>query len=382
MSSQNATTAKGLEGIIIGETNLSKVDGQIGKLQYHGYNIMDLAEYALFEEVVYLLWNLKLPTRGELDGLHTEIVKYQKLRPEIIEMMKLYPKDAHPMAVLRSAVSAEGMFDPNAEDNSDEENRRKAAILVAMMPTVVAAWERIRAGEDPIDPRDDLYLAANFLYMMQGREPTETEAKAINSYLVLLADHGINASTFSSRVTTSTLSDMYSAVTSAIGTLKGPAHGGANQKAMEQFMSVGGSDKVDAWFDNLMETGGRIMGIGHRVYKAPDPRGTVLRGQAEALATGEAKEWYDIAYMIEQRARAHEFFIERSLYPNVDYYSAIVLYQVGIPVDQFTTLFAMSRIAGWSAHVMEQWKENRLIRPRAEYVGPEDQAWVAVDDRS
>jgi len=276
-------------------------------------------------------------------------------------------------------------MDLTAEDTSPESNAQKLRRLTAVMPTLVAAWERVRSGEDPIAPRADLGIAANFLYMMTGEEPSATAVDAIDSFLILLADHGMNASTFSSRVTTGTLADVYSAVTTAIGTLKGPAHGGANQKAMEQFQSIGKPADVQGWFDKTMAAGERVMGIGHRVYKAEDPRATILRQRSKALAEevgGEIADWFQVAYQLEQLARAHEFFQERNLFANVDYYSAIVLYQAGIPVDQFTALFAMSRIAGWSAHIMEQWADNRLIRPRAEYIGPEDLAWVPIEKRS
>ncbi len=380
MSVQPAPT-KGLEGIVIAQTQKSKVQGDIGKLQYHGYNIMDLAEKASFEEVIYLLWNNKLPNKAELEAFKQELGPERELPAEAVELMKLLPKDAHPMGVLRTVVSALGTMDETAEDTSAESIKAKARQLTAVMPTIVAAWERIRNGQEPVAPSDSLDLAANFLYMMTGSEPSDTAAEAVDAFLILLADHGMNASTFSSRVTTSTLADIYSAVTTAIGTLKGPAHGGANQKAMEQFMDVGEPDNVEQWFKDARANDRRIMGIGHRVYKAEDPRATILRAKAEALAEGEVKKWYDIAYQLEQLARADDYFIERDLFANVDYYSAIVLYQVGIPVDQFTPLFAMSRIAGWTAHIMEQWAENRLIRPRAEYVGPVDQEWVSLEDR-
>ena len=383
MTAQSAPPEKGLAGIVIAETQLSKVQGDIGKLQYHGYNIKDLAENALFEEVVYLLWHNKLPNQSELDALMADLAAKRQLPPQLFEVMDLLPKKTHPMGALRTLVSALGMFDPEAEDNSPEANRRKAVVLTSAIPTIVAAWERKRNGEDVVAPRDDLDLATNFLYMLTGTQPSEAEVDAVNSYLVLLADHGMNASTFSSRVTTSTLSDMYSAVTTAIGTLKGPAHGGANQAAMEQFMEIGSPANVDTWFDDAMANKKRIMGIGHRVYKAEDPRGTILRARSKALSESSGdSQWHDIAWNLEQRARSHEYFVERNLYANVDYYSAIVLYQVGIPVDQFTPLFAMSRTAGWTAHIMEQWTDNRLIRPRAEYVGPEDQPWVPIAKRS
>lgn len=383
MSAESATTAKGLEGVVIAKSRKSKVQGDIGKLQYHGYNIMDLAENASFEEVVYLLWYEALPTRSELEALKSRLAAERALQPELLKMMKMIPYQAHPMAVLRTMVSALGLYDDTADDTSADALKAKARRLIASMPTIVAAWERIRNGKSPVEPRSDLDHAANFLYMMKGEMPSDTQVDAVDAYLILLADHGMNASTFSARVTTSTLADIYSAVTTALGTLKGPAHGGANQKAMEQFLEVGSPGDVDSWFDQVREEGRRIMGIGHRVYKAEDPRAKILRERARALSDHDADghKWFEIARRLEERARADSYFVERNLYANVDYYSAIVLQQVGIPIDQFTPLFAMSRIAGWSGHIMEQWADNRLIRPRGEYIGPTDLAWVPMDER-
>jgi citrate synthase len=286
------------------------------------------------------------------------------------------------MAALRTAISALGLFDPEADDNSPEANGRKARRLTASVGTVVAAWERIRQGLEPIAPRPDLSLAANFLYMLTGKESNKDAIKIVDSYLVMLADHSMNASTFAARVTTSTLSDMYSAIVSAIGTLKGPAHGGANEKAMRQFIEIGEPDNVDAWFDKTMQSAMRIMGIGHRVYKTGDPRMFVMKEQAKQLAesTGEHR-WYDIATRLEDKAMAHPYFAERKLIPNVDYYSAITLYQSGIPIDEFTPLFAVSRMAGWCAHIIEQWQDNRLIRPDALYTGPHNLTWVPLGQR-
>jgi len=382
MSVQSAPTAKGLEGVVVAQTQKSTVDGTIGKLQYHGYNIVDLAAHATYEEVVYLLWYDKLPTLSELETFKKELAAERSLPLELVEMMRAFPKAAHPMAVLRTAVSALGVLDPHSEDTSPAANLRVARRLTAILPTIVAAWERIRNDKEPIAPRSDLGHAANFLYMMRGAEPTPTEVDAVDTYLVLLADHGMNASTFSARVTTSTLADVYSAVTTAIGTLKGPAHGGANQKAMEQFLAIGSPENVEAWFEHAMANDIRIMGIGHRVYKVEDPRARILRERAKALAESSGDStWFEIAWRLEQKARNHPYFIERNLYANVDYYSAVVLYQVGIPVDQFTALFAISRVAGWTAHIMEQWADNRLIRPRGEYIGPRDLEWVPIEER-
>lgn len=378
-----AESSKGLEGVVIGESRLSLVNGTEGKLIYAGYDIGDLAANALFEEVIYLLWYGKLPARSELDAFNDRLSAQRELPPILIETMRSWPKTGHPMAALRSIVSALALFDPEAEDNSPEANERKAIRLTSVTPTIVAVWERLRQGKEPVAPRNDLGLAANFLYILNEKEPTQTEIDAINTYLVLLADHGVNASTFAARVTTSTLSDMYSAITTAIGTLKGFAHGGANQAAMEQFEEIGTPDNVDAWFEDAMATKKRVMGIGHRVYKALDPRASIMRKRAQDLVESRVVDpkWYEIATRLEDRARAHEFFIERNLYANVDYYSAIILASAGIPVDQFTPLFAMSRVPGWSAHVMEQWADNRLIRPHIEYIGPMGLQWVDIDRR-
>lgn len=374
---------KGLEGVVIADTKLSKVFGEEGKLVYSGYDIMDLAEYATFEEVVFLLWNNKLPTQVEYDRFRATIAGNMTLPVSVLTNMKSYPTNAHPMAVLRTAVSALGLHDSAAEDNSEDANVRKAIHLTAKIPTIIAAWARIRTGKEPIAPREDLGLAANFLYMLNGAEPSEVEVSAVNVYLVLLADHGMNASTFTSRVVTSTDGDMYSAVTAAIGTLKGPKHGGANEAAMRMFREVTKAESTEKWFfDEVKGKGRRIMGIGHRVYKAPDPRAVVLKQHAEALCKMKEKcGLLDVANDLADLAAQDQYFIERKLYPNVDYYSAIVLDAIGIETDMMTPLFAMSRIAGWTAHIIEQWADNRLIRPRGNYVGAMDLTWTPIEER-
>ena len=367
---------KGLAGVTAAESSLSRVDGQNGELIYRGYNILDLGENASFEEVVFLLWNGDLPNQSQLDAFKAAIEVKRKLSADTIQFMKTIPHEAHPMAVLRTVVSSLGLIDPHADDNSLDQARKKALLLTAVMPTIVAAWEQIRNGKEPIAPKHGLSLAANFLYMLNGTIPDENAVKALDAYLVLLADHGFNASTFASRVTTGTLADMYSAITTGIGTLKGAAHGGANQKAMEQFIEAAQRGDVKAWFDETRAAGNRIMGIGHRVYKVEDPRAKILRPLAEKLAkSGGQGEWFEVASQIETLARADKFFIDRNLYANVDYYSAVVLYMIDLPVDQFTPLFAMSRVAGWTAHILEQLADNRLIRPKAQYVG---ESWTRV----
>lgn len=374
---------KGLEGVVVADTRLSRVQGDIGKLIYGGYDILDLADRTSFEEVIHLLWYGKLPNAAELDGLRQALAAEMAIPDALIAMMKTYPKTAHPMAVLRTAVSTLGLYDLEAEDSSPEANQRKAIKLTAKIPTIIAAWARIRAGQEPVAPRTDLGIAANFVYMLHNAEPNPTEVSAIDVYLVLHADHGMNASTFTSRVVTSTDGDMYSAVTAAIGSLKGPKHGGANEAAMRMFAEVSQAESVDKWFqEEVKGKGRRIMGIGHRVYKALDPRAIVLSKHAAALCQRNNRcDLYNVAKRLADLAAADEYFIERKLYPNVDYYSAIVLDAVGIPTDMMTPMFAMSRIAGWSAHVIEQWADNRLIRPRGNYVGPQDLKWVPLAER-
>lgn len=375
--------SKGLAGVIAADTHLSQVDGQKGQLIYRGYDIKDLGTQAAFEEVVYLLWNGELPTQGQLDAFKAALVSKRALPSAVLNTMKEFPHEAHPMAVLRSVVSGLGLIDPQADDISLPAARKKALLLTAVMPTIVAAWEHIRNGREPIEPRNDLDHAANFLYMLNGQLPSAEAVSALDTYLVLLADHGFNASTFASRVTTGTLSDVYSAITSALGTLKGPAHGGANQAAMEQFTDAAQRGDVEAWFREAREEGRRIMGIGHRVYKTEDPRAQILEPLARELAQSSGQgQWFEIAQTIETLARQDDFFIERNLYANVDYYSAVVLFMIDLPVDQFTCAFALSRIAGWTAHVLEQLDDNRLIRPKARYVGPEDLAFTPLDQRA
>ncbi len=307
---------------------------------------------------------------------------HRALPAELLSMMRTYPRDAEPMAVLRTAVSALGMIDPTADDIGLDAVRDKALALTASMPTIVAAWERLRHGNEPIEPNLNLGHAANFLYMLDGEEPNPDAVAALDSYLVMLADHGFNASTFAARVTTGTGADIYSAITSAIGTLKGAAHGGAAQRAMEQFFEAGESYSVADWYNNARATDRRIMGIGHRVYKVEDPRARILRPLAEKYAASSGNsQWYDVAYEIEQLSRQDDYFIERKLFANVDYYSAVVLYTIGLPVDQFTCAFAISRVAGWTSHVLEQLADNRLIRPKANYVGEMDKPFVMIVDR-
>ena len=378
-----AQAQRGLEGMVVADSSTSLVNGVDGKLIYGGYRIEDLAANALFEEVIFLLWNGRLPDADELENLRHTLAESATLPAGLLAMLRMYPTEAHPMAVLEAAVASLAFYDLDASDASIEAARRKAVRLTGQITTICAAWSRLRAGKDPIAPRLDLTLAQNFVYMLTGDDPDQTASDAINVYLVLLADHGMNASTFTSRVVTATNADIHSAVVAAIGALSGPAHGGANAAAMEMFLDIGDPANVDAWFQReVKQNGRRIMGIGHRVYKAPDPRAGVLKQHSEALAKSSGNtQWFEVAEKLEQAARADDYFIERKLFPNVDYYSAILLYTIDLDVEMFTPLFAMSRIAGWSAHILEQMANNRLIRPSSNYVGPMDLEWVPISER-
>ena len=374
---------KGLEDVVVGDTTTSLVDGTEGKLIYSGYKIEDLAANATFEEVVYLLWHGRLPNAEQLEKVRKAIAESAVLPSGLLTMMRDYPVDADPMAALEAAVASLAFYDADAKDPSIEAARRKAVRLTGQITTICAAWDRLRKGHEPIAPRTDLTLAQNFVYMLSGEEPDKTASDAVNVYLVLLAEHGMNASTFTARVVTATNSDIHSAVVAAIGALKGPSHGGANAEAMATFLEIGDPANVKDWFQHEIKEGKRrIMGIGHRIYKAPDPRAAVLKQHAEALAKSSGNtKWFQIAENLENAARADSYFIERKLFPNVDYYSAILLYTIDLDVDMFPPLFAMSRIAGWSAHILEQMANNRLIRPESNYTGPMGLQWVPVSQR-
>jgi citrate synthase len=375
---------KGLDGVVIDESKKSLVNGTEGKLIYSGYKIEDLAANALYEEVVYLLWEGRLPTRAEFDTLRAEIAAAAALPEPVMNFLLNAPKDADPMSVLRTAVSLLGLYDADENVNTPDANKRKAKRLTGQVTTIVANWPRIRKGEAPIAPNPDYTVAENYVYMLNGQQPPEpTAVSMINAFLVLLTEHGMNASTFSARVTLSTGANMYNAIISAIGTLSGPAHGGANTEAMKMFLEIGTVENVGPWFDKYIKSGERrIMGIGHRVYKALDPRAAVLRTRAEELSKATGNEvWFQIADQLADLARADQYFIERNLYPNVDYFSAIALYTLRIDVDMFTPLFAMSRMAGWTAHIMEQAANNRLMRPEVKYTGPMDLEWTGFEQR-
>ncbi len=374
--------AKGMAGLVVADSSVSFVDGANGVLEYRGYDIRVLAENSTYEEVAYLLWNGHLPTVQELAEMKQKARACRFLPPEIIAALRNLPRNADPMAVMRSAVSMLAHYDPESEENTPIAHQHKACRLLGQISGVLAAYERIRHGEEPIKPRTDLDHAANFLWMLTGDDPEPQAARALDQYLLLLAEHELNASTFTARVIASTGSDLHSAITGAMGALKGPAHGAAVQEAMEQFLEIGTEDNVEPWFHSLAGTGRRVMGIGHRVYKVRDPRAAPLMANVERMvaATGE-RDWFNIARKLEALAIEDPYFKERGLSANVDFYSAPLLYSLGIPVDTFTCMFAMSRIAGWTAHVYEQQSDNRLIRPLSNYTGQHQLPWTPIEQR-
>ena len=378
MSSDANAAKAGLEGIVAGESTLSDVNGQEGRLIYAGYDIHDLAEHSTFEEVIYLLWNGQLPTRTQLDELKQQLSPESGLPAEIQQFIRSIPKDANAMDMLRTVVSALSFYDPDKADMSREANMRRSIRLTAKFPTIVTTFQRVRNGLDPVEPRQDLSLAGNFLYTLKGEEPDEIATRTMDVAFVLHADHELNASTFAARVTAATLSDMYSAIVSAIGTLKGPLHGGANEGVIKNLLEIGTVENVEPWVKNAFANKQKIMGFGHRVYRTEDPRATHLREMSRQLGqrTGETK-WYDMSKKMEEVVKR-----EKGLNANVDFYSASTYYALGIPTDLFTPIFACSRIAGWTAHVLEQYGNNRLIRPRAEYVGPRGLKYVPIEERS
>lgn len=372
-----AEVKAGLQDVVVATSEICSIDGARGKLTYRGYDIGDLAERSTFEEIVYLLWHGRLPKSSELTELEKQLAENRSISSEIVDLLKRLPPPQHPMETLRTTVSALSLYDPEAEDMSEEANRRKALRLTAQMGTLVAAYGRIRAGEEPVAPDSKLNHAANFLYMLQGKVPGQVEARWFDVALILHADHSYNASTFAGRVTASTLSDMHSAITAAIATLKGPLHGGANEQVMKMLLEIQTSDKVEPYIHSLLAQKKKVMGFGHRVYHTEDPRATVLRKMSEELGrrTGQP-QWFEISKNIEDL-----MIREKKINANVDFYSASSYYVLGIPVDLYPLVFAVSRISGWTAHVLEQYANNKLIRPLAEYVGPAEQKYIPIDQR-
>ncbi|MDZ5783784.1 citrate synthase [Marinococcus luteus] len=370
------SSTRGLEGVVATTSSVSSIVDDV--LRYQGYHIDDLTENASFEEVIYLLWYGELPTKEEYNNFRQSLMDNMSVPDEIFEYMKQYPVDeVRPMAALRTAVSQLSLYDSEADDMSEEANHRKAVRLQAQILSLVTGFARVRKGKDPIKPDPALSFSANFLYMLNGEAPDETSIKAFNKAMILHADHELNASTFTARVCVATLSDMYSGVTAAIGALKGELHGGANERVMGMLTDIGTPDNVDSYVQKLLDNKEKIMGFGHRVYKNGDPRAKYLREMSRQLTevTGESK-WYDMSMKVEEKIEN-----EKGLLPNVDFFSASVYHSLGIDHDLFTPIFAVSRTSGWIAHILEQYENNRLIRPRAEYVGPENKTYVSLEER-
>jgi citrate synthase len=379
--SAGSAVSTGLRGVVAASSSIGDVNGEKGELIYQGVNIHDLATKSTFEEVVFLLWNGRLPKRAELDELRKSIAASYEHPAEIVEVIKgmaaRVPRSADPMDRLRTVVSALAMFDPEARDLSREASIRVATRLTARFPTIVAAIERTRNGEEIIQPKPELNIATNFLYMLKGEMPDEFDAHVLDVALILQADHELNASTFTARVVAGTLADMYSAVTAALGALSGPLHGGANTAIMKILLEIGSVDRVEDYVKDALSKKKKIMGFGHAVYKTEDPRATHLRRFSKEMGErkGETK-WYDITARLEAIMKR-----EKNLLPNVDAYSASTYYMMGIPLDLYTPIFAISRISGWTAHILEQYADNKLIRPRAEYIGPRNVPYVPIDER-
>ena len=373
------TKSRGLEGVTALDTELSFIDGQSGTLIYRGYGIQDLAENTSFEETAYLLWKGELPTQAQLDELNGQLREARPVHPDLLDHLRHHtPKDANPMAAMRTALSMLAAYDEEADVMDPEANYRKAVRLTAKLPTLLAAFSRIRAGKDPVAPTQTGSTAFDFLTMLNGEEPGPAALQIMDAALVLHAEHGLNASPFACRVIGSTLSDMYSAVVGAMGALKGPLHGGANIEVMRTLIALDESGETAQEFvDRKLANKEKIMGIGHRVYKTLDPRATILRNMLSDLSEekGETK-WLEMSDTIRTTVKD-----TKGLDANVDFYSASVYYLLGIEIDLYTPIFAISRMTGWTAHLLEQWEDNRLIRPRAEYVGPKDLTVTPIADR-
>jgi citrate synthase len=366
---------RGLEGVVACSTGISAIAGST--LLYRGYTIEDLAANATFEEVVYLLWFGRLPKRDELEHLVDDIDQAMPLPPASFGWFHGLPTEVHPMDFLHAVAAGLSLHDPDANVLSFEANLRKAVRLVARLGTIVAAYDRVRNGQWPLQPLPGRSLAWNFLYMLHGTEPDPKRVRQFDTCLILHADHELNASAFSARVTSSTLSGMYSSIMAAIGTLKGELHGGANEQVMRMLLEIGSPKQLEAYLDDALAARRKVMGFGHRVYKEGDPRAAILKRMSREITheTGQP-ELYDMSAAIEEIM--HD---RKGLIPNVDFYSATVYYSMGIPIDLFTPVFAASRVAGWCAHVLEQYSNNRIYRPRGKYVGPTDLRYVPIDDR-
>lgn len=376
-NASTGTSAAGLRGVAAASSSISDVNGEKGELIYQGYNIHDLAKYSTFEEVIFLLWNKRLPSASELAELEQSLRAAYAVPAELIDLMKQFPRKADPMDVLRSAISVLEFYDSQARDISRATSIQTAVRLTAQFPTIVAASDRIRRGLEPIAPSNSLSIAANFLYMLRGEQPSENDVRVFDVCLILHADHELNASTFTARVVAGTLADMYACVTAAIGALSGPLHGGANTNVMKTLLEIGSLENVEPYVKQALSEKRKMMGFGHAVYKTEDPRATHLRQFSKEMgeANGDSK-WYEMSRKVEEVMKR-----EKGLFPNVDFYSASAYYSMGIPLDLYTPIFAVSRISGWTGHILEQYADNKLIRPRAEYTGGRDLTYVPIAER-
>ena len=372
-----AVASEGLRGVVAAQSAIGDVNGEQGILIYQGYNIHDLAEHSTFEEVVFLLWNGRLPKADELADLKERLRRNYEVPAEVVEMMKAFPKDADPMDVLRTAVSSLDFYDKNGHGTDREQAVKAAVRITGQIGTIAAAWDRIRNGKDVIAPDKNLSIAENFLYMLRGERADQDEEHIFDVCLILHADHELNASTFTTRVVAGTLAGMYGAVTAGVAALAGPLHGGANTNVMKMLLEIGDPAMIDTWLDQALAEKRKIMGIGHAVYKTEDPRATWLRKFSKQMADkkGEQK-WFTMSQAIEKA-----MLDKKGMYPNVDFYSASTYYLMGIPLDLYTPIFAVSRISGWTGHILEQYGHNKLIRPRAEYIGARDLKYTPLDKR-
>jgi len=370
----------GLEDVVVAESSICYIDGKRGQLVYRGYDIDDLVKNASFEEVAWLLWSGDLPTQSELDSLRHDLSVAMHFPKHLLEVLRELPFDANPMRVLAIATAVLGTLDPDADSMTPEANRKKAIRLTAMLPLITTAWHRIRNGYELLESNPEKSLAWNFLYMLTGQEPDDYAVETFDAALILHADHELNASTFSARVTAATLSDLHSAVCSAINTLKGPLHGGANEAVMKMLEEIGSLDNVEHYMEQLRANKQKVMGFGHRVYKAKDPRAVILERMSEELGkrAGETK-WFEMTRRVEEIFQPT--VASKGIYPNVDFYSASAYQVMGIPRDLFTAIFACSRVVGWTAHLFEQYANNRIFRPSSDYVGSTGRKWKPVSER-
>ena len=369
--------AAGLEGIITGRSSICEVDEENCELYYRGYSILDLAEHSNFEEVAYLLLKGELPDKKDFDEFRKQLSREREIPQEVDEVLKGLPAKTDPMDVLKIAVGILHTVDPDASSNEEEANMRKAIRLLAKIPTLITDQYHFSHGNESVKPNPHLSLAANFLYMLKGKEPEAFESDALDKSLILYAEHELNASTFAARVVVSTLSDMHSGIIAAIGGLKGPLHGGANERAMEMLLDIGEPEKAESWIKNALIQKKKIMGFGHRVYKKMDPRNPVIKKMSKELGERQGiNKWFEISEIVEKIIDR-----EKGLHPNLDFYASSSYYLLGIPIPLYTPIFVASRVSGWIAHVMEQYSDNRLIRPRAEYTGEKKREYLPIEDR-